>query len=49
MKGQVRLQTPFGARSVAFTKAGQAPLVRPAGRLPMPASSEHSDQPVNPE
>ncbi len=36
MKGQVTLQTPWGRRSVPFTKEGRAPLTRPGG-LPIKA------------
>lgn len=38
MKGQMRLQTPWGAHSVPFTQTGRAPLTRVAGALPVPTS-----------
>jgi hypothetical protein len=38
MKGQVTLDTPFGKRKVAFTRAGRAPLTRSGGSMPVPAS-----------
>jgi LEA14-like dessication related protein len=36
MKGQIRLQTPWGAHSVPFTRAGRAPLTRVGDALPIP-------------
>jgi hypothetical protein len=36
MKGQISLQTPWGAHSVPFTKSGRAPLSRVTGVLPIP-------------
>jgi hypothetical protein len=33
MKGQIRLQTPWGAQSVPFTREGRVPLSR-VGALP---------------
>jgi LEA14-like dessication related protein len=36
MKGQIRLQTPWGAHSVPFTKEGRAPLTRVGGALSVP-------------
>jgi len=38
MKGQIRLQTPWGAHSVPFTREGRAPLTRVGGALPIPTS-----------
>ena len=38
MKGQIRLQTPWGAHSVPFTREGRAPLTRVGGALPVPTS-----------
>jgi len=38
MKGLVTLDTPFGKRKVAFTRAGRAPLVRSGGTTSVPAS-----------
>lgn len=37
MNGQLTLQTPFGDRSVPFTREGRAPLTRSAGAAPFPA------------
>jgi LEA14-like dessication related protein len=36
MKGQIRVQTPWGAHSVPFTREGRAPLTRVGGALPIP-------------
>ncbi len=36
MKGQIRLQTPWGAHSVPFTREGRAPLTRVGGVLSVP-------------
>jgi LEA14-like dessication related protein len=36
MKGQIRLQTPWGAHSVPFTREGRAPLTRVGGALSVP-------------
>ena len=36
MKGQIRLQTPWGAHSVPFTSEGRAPLTRVGGVLSVP-------------
>lgn len=36
MKGQVSLQTPWGAHSVPFTRKGRAPLTSVGGALPIP-------------
>jgi LEA14-like dessication related protein len=36
MKGQVRLQTPWGAHSVPFTREGRAPLSRVGNVLSVP-------------
>lgn len=38
MKGQIRLQTPWGAHSVPFTREGRAPLTRVGGALSVPTS-----------
>jgi LEA14-like dessication related protein len=38
MKGQIRLQTPWGAHSVPFTREGRAPLHRVGGALSVPSS-----------
>ena len=36
MKGQIKLQTPWGAHSVPFTREGRAPLTRVGDVLPIP-------------
>jgi LEA14-like dessication related protein len=36
MKGQISIQTPWGAHSVPFTRTGRAPLRRVTGVLPIP-------------
>lgn len=36
MRGQIGLQTPWGARSVPFTREGRAPLTRVGGALSVP-------------
>jgi LEA14-like dessication related protein len=36
MKGQISLQTPWGAHSVPFTRTGRAPLTAVGGVLPVP-------------
>jgi LEA14-like dessication related protein len=36
MKGQISVQTPWGAHSVPFTRTGRAPLSRVTGVLPIP-------------
>jgi LEA14-like dessication related protein len=36
MKGQIKLQTPWGAHSVPFTREGRAPLTRVGDALPIP-------------
>jgi len=36
LNGQLTVDTPLGARSVAFTRNGRAPLSRAAGVLPIP-------------
>ncbi|MBA3893531.1 MAG: LEA type 2 family protein [Gemmatimonadales bacterium] len=36
MKGQVMLQTPWGAHSVPFTREGRVPLTRVGGALSVP-------------
>ena len=36
MKGQIRLQTPWGAHSVPFTREGRAPLSSLGGALSIP-------------
>jgi hypothetical protein len=38
MKGQVTLGTPFGKRTVPFTREGRAPLIRSGGIAPAPGS-----------
>jgi LEA14-like dessication related protein len=38
MKGEVSLQTPFGRRSVPFTREGRAPLSRTGGAIPIPGT-----------
>ncbi len=38
MKGEVSLQTPFGRRSVAFSREGRAPLSRAASGMAIPGS-----------
>lgn len=38
MKGQIKVQIPWGAHSVPFTRAGRAPLTRVGGALPAPTS-----------
>lgn len=38
MKGQVMFDTPFGKRTVPFTREGRAPLIRPGGIVPVPGS-----------
>jgi len=39
MKGQITLETPFGHKTVPFTREGRAPLTRAAGIVPSPAGS----------
>jgi LEA14-like dessication related protein len=39
MKGEVSLQTPFGRRSVPFTRQGRAPLTRSGGGIPVPGKN----------
>jgi LEA14-like dessication related protein len=36
MRGQIRLQAPWGAHSVPFTREGRAPLTRVGGALSVP-------------
>jgi LEA14-like dessication related protein len=36
MKGQIKLQTPWGAHSVPFTREGRAPLTRLGGAMSVP-------------
>jgi LEA14-like dessication related protein len=36
MRGQIRVQTPWGAHSVPFTREGRVPLTRVGGALPLP-------------
>ena len=36
MKGQIGVQTPWGAHRVPFTRTGRAPLARVGGALPAP-------------
>jgi LEA14-like dessication related protein len=36
MKGEISLQTPWGAHSVPFTRTGRVPLTRVGGVLPVP-------------
>jgi LEA14-like dessication related protein len=38
MKGEVSLQTPFGRRSVPFSREGRAPLTRTGGGIPIPGT-----------
>jgi LEA14-like dessication related protein len=38
MKGQIKLQTPWGAHSVPFTREGRAPLTRLGGALSVPSA-----------
>ena len=38
MKGEVSLQTPFGRRSVPFSREGRAPLTRAGARIPIPGT-----------
>jgi len=38
MKGEVSLDTPFGRRSVPFSREGRAPLTRAGGAIPVPGS-----------
>jgi LEA14-like dessication related protein len=38
MKGQIRLQTPWGAHSVPFTREGRAPLTRLGGVMSVPSA-----------
>jgi LEA14-like dessication related protein len=38
MKGELRLQTPFGTASVPFTREGRAPLTRTGARIPVPGT-----------
>jgi LEA14-like dessication related protein len=38
MKGQIRLQTPWGAHSVPFTRKGRVPLTRVGGALSVPTA-----------
>ncbi|HEY7637549.1 MAG TPA: LEA type 2 family protein [Gemmatimonadales bacterium] len=39
MKGQITLDTPFGQKTVPFTREGRAPLTRVVGVVPAPAGS----------
>ena len=39
MKGELRLQTPFGAAAVPFTREGRAPLTRTGARIPVPGAN----------
>jgi hypothetical protein len=36
MKGQIKLQTPWGAHSVPFTREGRVPLTRLGGAMSVP-------------
>ena len=36
MRGQIRVQTPWGAHSVPFTREGRVPLTRVGAALPLP-------------
>ena len=36
LKGQLTVDTPFGAHNVPFTREGRAPLTRAAGLVPIP-------------
>jgi LEA14-like dessication related protein len=38
MKGEVSLQTPFGRRSVPFSREGRAPLTRIGAGIPIPGT-----------
>jgi hypothetical protein len=38
MQGQIKLQTPWGARSVPFTREGRAPLTRLGGAMSVPSA-----------
>ncbi len=38
MKGEVSLQTPFGRRSVPFSREGRAPLTRVGAGIPIPGT-----------
>ena len=38
MKGQIKLQTPWGAQSVPFTRTGRAPLTRVGDAMSVPTS-----------
>ena len=38
LKGDVSLQTPFGRRSVPFSREGRAPLTRSGGGIPIPGT-----------
>jgi LEA14-like dessication related protein len=39
MKGQITLDTPFGQKTVPFTREGRAPLTRAGGVVTVPAGS----------
>jgi LEA14-like dessication related protein len=39
MKGQITLDTPWGHKTVPFTREGRAPLTRAGGIAPIPAGS----------
>ena len=39
MKGELRLQTPFGTAAVPFTRQGRAPLSRSGARIPVPSGN----------
>jgi LEA14-like dessication related protein len=38
MKGQIKLQTPWGPHSVPFTREGRAPLTRLGGAMSVPSA-----------